>query len=363
MGIGENEGGGGDQQSIQNEVISGGPPKSPWKTSAGMTDGASSPVMAPDSESWPALSDAQQRFKNNVNADSNSAKSVSPQPQHATNGGGAPPPSVPATVEQQKLHGRGNFKSPRKPSNMHHHRTVPKHSPNGVPPFPVPLPYHQPTITPVFHTMVPMSHISVPGYAYQYHPGPFQRPETQLVKSNSNTPVQGFAPPVNGGFKPSSRSDSRDHDAKSGGRRPSAQEQGLSVKPPFVDHTGFTDGPNFPGPPGALYYFPAPPGPVRVPYPPFVVQYPFNPGVPMPPSPMLALKANIVKQIEYYFSDVNLENDHYLISLMDDQGWVPVSIIADFKRVKRMNADIPFILDALEASSTVEVQGERLRRR
>jgi la-related protein 1 len=32
-------------------------------------------------------------------------------------------------------------------------------------------------------------------------------------------------------------------------------------------------------------------------------------------------------------SDENLQNDHYLISLMDDQGWVPVSIIADFKRV------------------------------
>lgn len=32
-------------------------------------------------------------------------------------------------------------------------------------------------------------------------------------------------------------------------------------------------------------------------------------------------------------SDGNLQNDHYLISLMDDQGWVPISIIADFKRV------------------------------
>ncbi|CAI9785795.1 unnamed protein product [Fraxinus pennsylvanica] len=392
MGNGENEGSAGDQQNIQNEVISGEPPKSPWKTSAGIADGASPQVMEPDSESWPALSDAQQRFKNNVNADSNSAKLVLPQPQQEANGGGAPPPSVPATVEQQKLHGRGNFKSPRKPSNMHHHRTGPKHGPNVVPPFPVPSPYHQPTITPVFHAMVPMPHISDPGYARQFHPGPFPIPETQLVKSNSNTRVQGFAPPVNGGFKPSSRSDAKDHDAKSGGRRPIAQEQGGQlnpswpsqrpvvynnnfhpqqtlgprpfIKPPLSDQAGFIDGPYFPGPPGALYYFPAaPPGPVRVPYPPFVVQYPFNPGVLMPSSPMINLKADIVKQIEYYFSDENLQNDHYLISLMDDQGWVPVSIIADFKRVKRMSTNIPFILDALQASSTVEVQGERLRRR
>lgn len=34
-----------------------------------------------------------------------------------------------------------------------------------------------------------------------------------------------------------------------------------------------------------------------------------------------------------FFSDENLQNDHYLISLMDDQGWVPISTIADFKRV------------------------------
>ncbi|CAA2968364.1 Hypothetical predicted protein [Olea europaea subsp. europaea] len=296
-----------------------------------------------------------------------------------------------STIEQQKLHGCGNLKSPRRPTNIHNHRTGPKHSPNGVPPFPVPFPYHQPTITPVFHTMVPMPHMSVPGYAYQFHPGPFVRPEAQLVKSNSNTIVQGFTPPVNRGFKSSSRSDSWDHDAKTGVRRPSVQDQGGQLnpwhnqrpivsnnnfhlqqtmgprpflKPPFVDQAGFVDGSNFPGPPGALYYFPAAhPGPVRVPYPPFVVQYPFNPGVLMPPSPMLALKANIVKQIEYYFSDENLQNDHYLISLMDDQGWVPISIIAGFKRVKSMSTDIPFILDALHASSTVEVQGERLRRR
>lgn len=180
-----------------------------------------------------------------------------------------------AKVEQQKLHGRGNFNSPRKPSNMHHHRTGPKHCPNVVPPFPVPSPYHQPAIKPVFPTMVPMPHISGPGYGYHFHPGPFPIPDTQLVKSNSNTQVQCFAPPVNGGFKPSSRSDSKDHDAKSGGRRPSAQEQGgwlnpswpnqrpvvysnnfhsqqslgrrPLLKPPFVDQAGFIDGPYFPG--------------------------------------------------------------------------------------------------------------------
>lgn len=32
-------------------------------------------------------------------------------------------------------------------------------------------------------------------------------------------------------------------------------------------------------------------------------------------------------------SDENLHNDRYLIGLMDDQGWVPISTVADFKRV------------------------------
>lgn len=95
MGIGENECSGGDLQNIQNEVISGGPPKSPWKPSTGMANGATSPAMEPDSESWPALSDAQQRFKNNVNADSNSSKLLLPQPQQEVNSGGAPPPLMP----------------------------------------------------------------------------------------------------------------------------------------------------------------------------------------------------------------------------------------------------------------------------
>ncbi|MBA0690894.1 hypothetical protein Goari_008547 [Gossypium aridum] len=48
---------------------------------------------------------------------------------------------------------------------------------------------------------------------------------------------------------------------------------------------------------------------------------------------------------------------------MDDLGWVPIYKIADFKRVKRMSTDIQFILDALLVSSTIEVQGDKIRRR
>lgn len=49
------------------------------------------------------------------------------------------------------------------------------------------------------------------------------------------------------------------------------------------------------------------------------------------PDPLLHGK--IVNQIDYYFSNENLVKDTYLRQNMDEQGWVPVSLIAGFKKV------------------------------
>ncbi|EPS70517.1 hypothetical protein M569_04256, partial [Genlisea aurea] len=93
--------------------------------------------------------------------------------------------------------------------------------------------------------------------------------------------------------------------------------------------------------------------------------YPYSMNTPMvamrPSSSTAQLKAELVKQIEYYFSDQNLQGDAFLIALMDEEGWVPISSIADFNRVKRKNVGIPFILDALRVSETIEIQGEKIR--
>ncbi|KAL0418436.1 UNVERIFIED_CONTAM: La-related protein 1A [Sesamum radiatum] len=405
MGPGDNGvSSGGDRLDNQNDVVVDWPPKSPWKTSAGAP-----PVMGPDSESWPALSDAQQtRPKSNGNADSNSANSPPLPSQAEADGGGAPPRLLRrwllhlaffkglkyVTTEQQKFHGRGNIKSPRRP--YYQNKAGPKHGSNGLPSYPVPLPYYPPTFPPVFHTMVPP--ISSPGHSYQFPPGPLPRADAQLVKSGSD-PAQAFVSHVNGGggFQPSPRADQRVHDSSSVGRRPNTKEQGGQmnpswnnqrpaasnnfhlqqplgprpfIRPPFYGPTGFVDGPNFPGPPGAIYYYPpAPPAFVRVPYPPFLVPCPLGPGVPMPPSPAVALKANIMKQIEYYFSDENLQNDHYLISLMDDQGWVPISVIADFKRViawvfKSAGGPLSLsLIDSVVSSDSYATKGDKVRRR
>uniref|UniRef100_A0A1D1Y0Y2 La-related protein 1B n=1 Tax=Anthurium amnicola TaxID=1678845 RepID=A0A1D1Y0Y2_9ARAE len=68
-------------------------------------------------------------------------------------------------------------------------------------------------------------------------------------------------------------------------------------------------------------------------------------------------------QIEYYFCDENLMKDVYLRTCMDDQGWVSVHTIANFPRVLRLTRDLGLILRSLQASSTVEVSAEKMRRK
>ncbi|KAJ8497466.1 hypothetical protein OPV22_008018 [Ensete ventricosum] len=80
-------------------------------------------------------------------------------------------------------------------------------------------------------------------------------------------------------------------------------------------------------------------------------------------SPMDHTRNMLMRQIEYYFSRENLCKDSFLRINMDGQGWIPVSLIASFNRVRQLSKSIPFILDSVGGSLVVEVQGERLRRR
>ncbi|KAL8029471.1 hypothetical protein ABFS82_14G224000 [Erythranthe guttata] len=386
MGGDGGNGGGGDRLDDQSDVVVVAPPKSPWKTSST----AYSAVRA-DSDAWPALSDVRHRTKDDVNAQSNSPKLPLQPSKFGADGCGAPPAAPPPVpCEQQKFHERGNTKSFRRPHNMHQNKTGPKHGPNGVPPYLVPVHCYQQPGTPYFRPMFPFRPVAVPGYSYKVPPRPFLRPDGQLVNPGSDS-AQAFVPPANGGFRPPAHADSSARDPRYTGRRPGAEGQNGQfnsswnnqrpiafnnfhmqqdigprpfISPPAFIPSGFVDVSNFQGPPGAMHYPPPPPpGYVKVTYPPFLVPHPFNLGVPPPVSPTTALRARIVKQIEYYFSDKNLQGDHYLISLMDDQGWVPISIIAGFKMIRRLNVEIPFILDSLQVSETIEVQGEKVRRR
>ncbi|KAJ4842470.1 hypothetical protein Tsubulata_001824 [Turnera subulata] len=404
-----------DQQLTNAVPGGGGGPKSPWKTPKPVVP-SDAPVMGTP-ESWPALSDAHQQQQQHQHQ-----QQQHPQQQHhrssktadskhtptSTAAGAAAAAATPAVADapdsptpqgsagQQKSHGTANPNLSNKHSSSRHQKSGPKrNAPNGAPPFRLPYPYQTP-MPPVFHAMIPQPHIAIPGYAYPPGPAPFPSVEPPLVKSGSETsPVQTFAPPVN--VQPPPRGDPNGPNFSN--RRPNAQDsathlnpawhnqrafgprdnislpQGMGprplMRPPFfAPAPGFMVGPAFPGnhfipskgPP--ICYVPvAPPGSIRGPHPPRFSPYPLSPGAPVLPQDTVNLRTNIVKQIEYYFSDENLQNDHYLISLMDNQGWVPIATIADFKRVKRMTTDIQFILDALQSSSTVEVQGDKIRKR
>ncbi|KAI9250354.1 hypothetical protein EDC94DRAFT_315663 [Helicostylum pulchrum] len=75
------------------------------------------------------------------------------------------------------------------------------------------------------------------------------------------------------------------------------------------------------------------------------------------------LKMYIMQQIEYYFSIDNLCKDVFLRQQMDSNGFVDLSFIANFNRVKGLTTDIKLIREALDNSQILEVKGDKLRKR
>lgn len=60
-------------------------------------------------------------------------------------------------------------------------------------------------------------------------------------------------------------------------------------------------------------------------------------------------------QIEYYFSADNLSTDIYLRRKMDPHGYIPLSSIAAFNRVKSLSHDPDLIVAAVRQSSELEL--------
>ncbi|GAB2285150.1 hypothetical protein Dimus_019604 [Dionaea muscipula] len=355
--------------------------KSPWKRP--VDKGTDAPVMG--AESWPALADAQRPKNSEVTmkpplAAANEAKLTSPS--------ASPNPQGSAGFE--KKHGSGSMNSFHKHGQSHHHKGGFKRIPIGGPPFPappplrIPAPGHAPYR--VFPLMIPPP-VPITGYGYLPFPPPFSA-ANNFAKSEPDIPIRAFIPPgrsIHPGRNIPSRGDSNVHGSDFSNRRCVIPEAGTCLYPawhhqraigqrhnilmqqsmgmrPYMRPPLFRPPPAFG--PGTMFYLPAThPASVRAPFPSLFVPHPMNTlPLPMLPPEMLALRDNIVKQIEYYFSDKNLKTDHYLISLMDDKGWVPVSAIAEFNRVKKMSTNILFILDALRSSELVEVQGDKVRK-
>ena len=58
---------------------------------------------------------------------------------------------------------------------------------------------------------------------------------------------------------------------------------------------------------------------------------------------------------EYYFSKDNLQKDFFLRRKMEPDGYLSISLIASFPRVRILTNDLNVIIESLHASENVEM--------
>ncbi|XP_076910932.1 la-related protein 1C-like [Bidens hawaiensis] len=322
----------------------------------------SSPVMG--AASWPALSESTRTGVKSVAGSSDGSSAASQAPVISQ-----PPP------KQAKPNSNPNHNS-----NLNHRQKSVKRGgaasgsyirppqPPPGPPLPPPFPLFD-----MYGNLVPAIPEPPPppfkpsnwsprhvDHSFNQHPG----------RRNNN-----FGPrPFNNGY-----GGRREHHGPSGPRSPAVSNVHVPphqmVPPPPPPYRGYFRPPFLVPPPlrpygapigyemGASYvYFPT------------LAPAPYRGGAPvLSPGPSASsvsvtdtdasLHDEILKQIEYYFSDDNLVKDNFLRSHMDEDGWVPLTLIAGFPRMQAMTNDIQMLLNILKDSSTVEIQDEKVRRR
>ncbi|VDO12714.1 unnamed protein product [Rodentolepis nana] len=93
----------------------------------------------------------------------------------------------------------------------------------------------------------------------------------------------------------------------------------------------------------------------------------FNPPLMSPPAHPLGVTAAtdlptaIQNQVDFYFSGDNLARDTFLRKHMDKDGWVDLSVIANFNRMRNLTNDLDYIVTSLATSKVVEVDAEQKR--
>lgn len=94
--------------------------------------------------------------------------------------------------------------------------------------------------------------------------------------------------------------------------------------------------------------------------------------IPAAPLPMFSAGAGdnlysiVAKLIECYFSQESLTRNCILLQHMNEEGWVPISLIAGFHQVKQLVKGVPsiqFILQAVRGSEIVETKHDMIRKR
>ncbi|VDL74647.1 unnamed protein product [Nippostrongylus brasiliensis] len=75
----------------------------------------------------------------------------------------------------------------------------------------------------------------------------------------------------------------------------------------------------------------------------------------------------VVRQLEYYFGNINLPKDKFLQNTMkEDEGWVPIKVLLTFNRLAAITTDIDVISKAVKDSGSeiisVSEDGQKIRR-
>lgn len=79
------------------------------------------------------------------------------------------------------------------------------------------------------------------------------------------------------------------------------------------------------------------------------------------------LEKKIIKQLEYYFGDMNLARDKFLQEkIKEDEGWVSLEVMVTFNRLKILSEDFEVLMSAMKKSTSglieVNEEGKKIRR-
>ncbi|WZZ10021.1 hypothetical protein YC2023_095942 [Brassica napus] len=309
------------------------------------------PVMG--ASSWPALSEATKAPSNKPSSDS----SIADVPSSVSQGAAS------ASVPAPKQVGRANNLNPS--PNHSRQRSFKRNgasgsTANGTAPQPS---SHGSLVEGTSHNPSPRGQNQKNGFASQPHGGADNQRDSHRNQNGNH------------------------HHQNHGGRRNQEHgNQNWNFHRSFNGRDGNAQSPR--GAPAFVRYAPPPPPPPvqaippqfmaaqsfgsPVPYPPELAP-PFYPGMPfvapLSPGPVFyhvqdpPLNIKLQNQIHYYFSEENLIKDTYLRDQMDDQGFAPLHVIAGFRKVAELTDSIQEIVEALQGSPFVEVQGDRIRKR
>ncbi|XP_010432215.1 PREDICTED: la-related protein 1C-like isoform X2 [Camelina sativa] len=345
-----------DDKSEESAVVGqGNAGKKPvWKRPSNGSSSEVGPVMG--ASSWPALSEATTKAPSNKSS-SDSLKSLGDVPSSSPSSSSVPVsqgianasvPAARANPGPTPNHSRQrSFK--RNGASGSANGTVSQPSAHGS--F-AELPSHNPS---------PRGQNQRNGFASQTHGSADNLPQRDSFRNQNGNHHQSH-----GGRRNQEHGNQNwAYHRSFNGREGNAQSQ----RPAFVRHA---PPPVQPIPPHFMAAQPIQPFASPVPFSPEMASsyYPRMPFMtPLAPGPVFyhvqdpPLHIKLQNQIQYYFSEENLVTDLYLRGFMDEDGFVPLRVIAGFKKVAELTDSIQHIVEALQNSPVVEVQGDVIRKR